>query len=90
MKTRYEKNIEEEPSNCGRYFGVTFHDTQKIYLDRDLPKDRKRKTLIHELTHCYIGCFITHESKTYDEEMVADIVSNSYSIISKIVEDYFK
>ena len=50
----------------------------------------KRKTLIHELTHCYIREYITHEEKNYSEEMVADISANSHDIIHKIVEDYFK
>lgn len=26
----------------------------KIYIDDDLPADRKKATLIHELTHCFI------------------------------------
>lgn len=73
-----------------RYYGITYTDIQKIYIDKDLNADRKKATLIHELTHCYIVNYITHEDKTYDEEMVADIVSNSYEIIHEIVNKYFK
>lgn len=73
-----------------RYYGITYHDDLIIYLDKDLPKDRKKKTLLHELGHCYIGCYITHQEKTYDEEMVVDIISNSHNMIHKIVKDYFK
>ena len=72
-----------------RYFGVTYFDEQIICLDESLPTDRKRATLIHELTHCFIGNFITHQEKTFDEEMVADIVSNSYDIITEIINKYF-
>lgn len=72
-----------------RYYGITFIDLCKIYIDEDLPKDRKRKTLIHELTHCYISSYITHQDKSYDEEMVADIVANSHDIIKEIVDKYF-
>lgn len=72
-----------------RYYGITFTDLCKIYIDEDLPKDRKRKTLIHELTHCYIVSYITHQDKSYDEEMVADIVANSHDIIRRIVDEYF-
>lgn len=71
-----------------RYYGITYCDEQKIYIDEDLPKDRKKATLIHELTHCYIDNYITHCEKQYTEEDVADIVSNSYDIIHEIVEQY--
>ena len=90
MESRYERNIEGEPSKDGRYFGTTYHDTQIIYLDKELPLDRKKKTLLHELTHCYIGNYITHMEKNYCEEDVCDIVSNSHDIIHEIVEKYFK
>ena len=86
-KAKDEDNIKSLDT---RYFGVTYHDNLEIILDKDLAPDRKKKTLIHELTHCYIGCYITHQEKTYDEEMVADIVSNSYDIIQKIVNEYFE
>ena len=73
-----------------RYYGITYTDIQKIYIDEDLPQDRKKATLIHELAHCYIDSFITHCDKQYSEEDVADIVSNSYDIIHEIVNNYFK
>ena len=34
-----------------RYYGITYCDIQKIYIDEDLPVDRKKATLIHELTY---------------------------------------
>ena len=86
-KANKEENLES--TDC-RYFGITYVDVQKIYIDEDLPSDRKKATLIHELTHCYIANYITHQEKNYDEEMVADIVSNSYDIIHEIVDRYFK
>ena len=58
-----------------RYYGITYCDIQKIYIYKDLPEDRKKATLIHELTHCYIDNFI---------------VSNSYDIITEIISKYFK
>ena len=82
-----EENIED---TAHRYYGITYNDECIIYLDKDLKQDRKRKTLLHELTHCYINSYITHQEKSYDEEMVADIVSNSFDIITNIVNNYFK
>ena len=46
-----------------RYYGVTYVDIQKIYIDKDLPLDRKIQVLVHELTHCFIAEYITHSEK---------------------------
>lgn len=73
-----------------RYLGLTYQDDLIIYLDRNLPEQRKRLTLLHELTHCYIGTFITHCDKQYSEEDVCDIVSNSHDIVKNIVDNYFR
>lgn len=81
---------EDIKSLTERYYGITFTDLCIIYLDQDLPQERKRKTLLHELAHCYIVSYITHEEKNYDEEMVADIVANSHDIIKDIVDKYFE
>lgn len=82
-----EENIK---SITPRYYGVTHCDIMQIYIDKDLPEERKKSTLIHELTHCYIDSYITHSEQEYSEEDVADIVSNSYDIIHEIVDKYFK
>ena len=91
------RQMEDEENGCeitnikdGVYFGASHHGVNIVFLDKKLPKDRKKRVLIHELTHCYISEFITHEEKIYDEEDIADISANSHDIIHKIVEDYFK
>ena len=93
IKTMQNKRRANEDENVKstytRYCGITYPDLQKIYLDKDIPEDNKRATLIHELTHCYITNYITNTEKDYDEEMVADIVSNSFDIIREIVDKYF-
>ena len=55
-KANEEENLK---STDTRYYGITYADIQKIYIDEDLPIDRKKATLIHELTHCYIINYIT-------------------------------
>ena len=57
--------------------------------DKDLCQERKRNTLLHELGHCYIITFITHQDKNYNEEDVVDIISNAHDIIRNIVDKYF-
>ena len=47
-----------EETETGVYLGATHHKTCKIYLDKSQPKDRKRRTLLHELMHCYIYEYI--------------------------------
>lgn len=74
----------------GKYFGLTYMDTQEIFIDKDLCEDRKRSTLLHELGHCYINTYITHQDRTYNEEDVVDIISNSHDIIRNIVDKYFE
>lgn len=86
-KANEEENIK---SLSPRYYGVTYCDIMQIYIDKDLPIERKKPTLIHELTHCYIDNYITHNEKEYSEEDIADIISNSYDIIHEIVEMYFE
>ena len=82
MQNQRKANEEENLKSIDmRYYGITYCDTLKIYIDEDLPEDRKKSTLIHELTHC---------EKQYSEEYVADIVSNSYDIIHEIVDKYFE
>jgi Zn-dependent peptidase ImmA (M78 family) len=78
-----------KPSEIGKYYGQTYFDEQIIYIDKDLHIEQKRQTLLHELMHCYIGCYL-YEFKSFDEENVCNISANSHDIIHKIVEDYFK
>ena len=90
LNTRRANEEENVKSIATRYYGITYTDIQKIYIDEDLPIDRKKATLIHELTHCYICNYITHMDKQYSEEDIADIVSNSYDIIHEIIDKYFE
>ena len=86
-----EKEESEDVNSLStRYYGATFYDEGVIYIDRDIQEDRKKKTLLHELTHTYINENITHQSKQYDEEDVCDIVANSHSYVTAILEEYFK
>lgn len=80
--------IEEQD---GYYFGQSHFFTNEIWLDKSLKKERKKKTLYHELTHCYIKEYLTtRDLETFNEEILCDISANSHDIIHKIVEDYFK
>lgn len=74
----------------GRYFGLTYLDNGKIYLDKDLCLDQKKQTLKHELMHCYIGCYLFNDDRNYTEEDVCNLSANSHEMIHEIIEQYFK
>ena len=87
---------EDERDGCkasdtelGVYLGATHHKICKIFLDKNQPEDRKRRTLLHELMHCYIYEYIGHSEMHFSDEDIADICANSHDIIHKITEDYF-
>ena len=83
------KQHNDRVEEFGKYYGLTYADTQTIYLDKDLCLDRKRTTLLHELGHCYINTYITHLDQNYSEEDVVDIIANSHDILREIVDKYF-
>ena len=74
----------------GRYFGLTYLGNRKSYIDKDLCLDQKKQTLKHELMHCYIGCYLFNDERSYTEEDVCNLSANSHDIIHKIVEGYFQ
>ena len=72
------------------YNGRTMVIEQEIWIFKGLSKGQKRKTLYHELMHCYIISYVTFMSMdSVDEELWCDISCNSHDIIHGIAEDYF-
>ena len=74
----------------GKYFGQTYLDEQTIYIDKDLCIGQKKQTLMHELVHCYIECYLCNYYQKCTEEDICNISANSHDIIHEIVENYFK
>lgn len=69
--------------------GITRYDDLVIYLNEMAPD--KRKTLYHELTHCFMYEFgHNQQQKEFNFEDVCEISACSHDIIHKIVEKYFK
>ena len=73
----------------GYYYGQTRFRKQLILIDKDLPYERKKKTLYHELMHVYIREYISTRDVDLTEELLCDISANAHDIIHKIVKDYF-
>lgn len=69
--------------------GTTQYSENTIYINADCPC--KRKTLIHELTHCFMYEYGHNQwNKHFNNEDVCEISASSHDTIHKIVEDYFK
>lgn len=70
-------------------FGKCMPFENKILISQELCYEQKRKTLIHELTHCYIASYMTFNEKEYTEDDFCDINANSFDIIKKIVDKIY-
>jgi hypothetical protein len=80
----------DKMNNNEYYFGRTHFDTCEIWLYRNMSEEQKRKTLYHELLHCYRGMFLTFSSlDNQDEDTWCDITANAHDIIHTIIDDYF-
>lgn len=79
-----------DPKEQGNCFGMCAYDEQIIYLWDKLHEQQKKATLMHELLHCYIGCYFSFEDiSNYPEDVMCNICANSHNIIHNIVEEYF-
>ena len=77
-------------SGEGCYFGTTFPSTQEIWLYKDVKQETKKKTLYHELMHCYMFSYISFNDINFSIDDFCDISANSHDIIHEIVENYFQ
>lgn len=82
-------NHDSHNKDDGYFFGQTHFDIQEIWLCKTLSNEKKRKTLIHELTHVYIKEYLTTQEIEPNEEVLCDIHANSHDMIHSIVEKYF-
>ena len=86
IKLIYEKETNEETIYV---YGLTKYDNHKIYINKELCFDMKRKTLMHELMHCYLFTYVSFNNIDFCIDDFCDISANSHDIIHKIVKDYF-
>lgn len=73
-------------------YGQTHYEKQLIRIYKHLSYQRKRDTLIHELTHAFHDVFLSsqHIKDKFDEEDVCCFMASYSEDILKIVNDYFK
>lgn len=85
-----ELKEETEDEEDGYYYGQTRFQKQLVLIDKDLSLERKRKTLIHELTHVYIREYLTTRDIDPNEEVLCDIHANCHDMVHFIVKNYFR
>lgn len=83
------KEIDDCKDEQGNIFGLCCYEKQIIYLWEDVEYEKKRETLMHELMHCYIDCYVSFQNMRYDEEILCHISANSHDIIHQITKEYF-
>ena len=81
---------EEYVEDGDYYLGSTVPTKNKVYIYKELDMEQKKKTLMHELMHCYLFSFVSFNPVNFSIDDFCDLSANSHDIIHKIVEDYFK
>lgn len=81
-------NYKNEIAGDGHYLGLFTPTNSTIYINTNLSEEQKRKTLIHELTHCYIWSYCT-QIEQLNEDDLCNINANSFDIIYEILDGYF-
>lgn len=67
--------------------GLTEYRQQKIYLLKEMTADRKKRVLIHELTHAFIEAYGMIEE--FKEEQVCEFMAVHSREINTICDKYF-
>lgn len=85
LKEMYEEEMQEKTYFV---FGVTKKSDHIIYINKDMCKEQKIKTLKHELVHCYIWEYGLYNVIEINEEVICDIVACSNEFINEVVNQY--
>ena len=66
----------KEDSNGKMVFGLCEYAKNIIHIHKDLPEDRMRHTIIHELTHAYIEAYGLYHTSCENDEGVCDFMAS--------------
>lgn len=89
-QTLLEKFNSTNEDQTSFVFGITLYSTHEIWINKDMCKEQKIKTLKHELTHCYIWNYGLYNVPHFTEEMICDLVSCINDFINDIVKEVEK
>lgn len=69
--------------------GLTQYQEQKIYLLAEMSVNRKKRVLIHELTHAFIEAYGMGMIEEFNDEQVCEFVATHSREINAICDKYF-
>lgn len=79
-----------DPDDTSKFiFGLTSRSQHHIYINQSICEGQKKRTLLHELMHCYLWEYGIC-TETFGEENMCDIFAGAYSVAKPIYEKYFK
>lgn len=86
-----DKELWDRKGNELRLYGMCDNINGVIKIWEDLPYDRKRRTLTHELTHAFLNAYWDsfNIKGKYDQEDMCSFVEAFGEDILKIVNEYF-
>lgn len=71
--------------------GLTDFLNNTIYIHKDLPTlEKKKQTLIHELTHAYILAYGFSTEEFFNHELVCEFLSIYAREIIRTADEYFR
>ena len=70
--------------------GLTDFLNNTIYLHKDLSPQKKKQTLIHELTHAYIYACGFSTEEFFDHELVCEFIEAYARNIISTADEYFR
>lgn len=87
---KYKDTHEGEYSDKELYvFGLCRYPENIIYLNQELCTGQKRKTLLHELIHCYLWS-VGMQFNQFEEDDICNIASASNEFVNEVTNKYFK
>lgn len=85
---KHKKLCEEQYDNNESFtFGCCNFASHEIFLNKYVCREELKKTLIHELVHCWLWSYGARYS-IYYEDALCDTVAASYDFIHKIVDKW--
>lgn len=88
QKAFWDESGEIQQSDSGYFFGKSIYSIQEIWICEDLNLGQKIRTLYHELMHVYLRSYMTYQERSFSEEELCDISSNSHDILHDIADKY--
>ncbi|MCI9085751.1 MAG: ImmA/IrrE family metallo-endopeptidase [Clostridia bacterium] len=74
------------------YFGKTFYVDKKIYINANLSKEQKYKTLCHELAHAFIAEYLLdpqERNRKFNEEEMCDFIGHYAKQIVTLADKFY-